>query len=125
MERKQIIQPGTRWGTLTYIKDIECFETKKRPILVKCDCGVTKQIDLAAVRQNPLISTCGSSVCRRKIQEQILARLSQIEQVKEVVKTVVKIELSELTEYWDEIEQTGNVHNIANGMVLTKQFLVN
>jgi hypothetical protein len=124
METKQTIPAGTRWGALSYICDIECSEKKKRPLLVRCEyCGIEKKVDLAALRQNPLFATCGSSICRRKMQESVQAKLLKADQIREDFKSGERAELSDLTVYWREIERTGNVHNVAKGLEMTTNFL--
>ena len=121
MEKKQIIPHGTRWGSLTYIRDLENDEPKKRPILVRCNCGIEKSVDLAHLRQNHLFVTCGSSVCRRVMQDNlkiIMDKNNRIE-ANEFIRTNEPTPMDELKAYWDKIERTGNVHNIAEGMRMT------
>lgn len=122
MERKQIIPTGTKWGFLTYIRDAENDNPKKRPILVRCDCGIEKKVDLAHLRQNPLFVTCGSSVCRRKMQDNLKADIER-RNTPEFIKTNEATPMSDLKAYWDEIERTGNVDNIANGMKMTNDVI--
>ena len=124
MERKQEIQPGTRWGTLTYIKDMETDKPSKRPILVKCDCGVIKTVDLAALRSGST-GSCSQTVCRNKRRDMLLEQVKFLESRVNEISRNKDIELNELRAYWREIESTGNVHNISHGMLMTRQFLVN
>lgn len=122
MTKKTIIKPGTRWGTFVYIRDVENYEPNKRPILVKCDCGVVKKVDYAAL-MNGTTGSCGSIRCLNKRKFMLE---QEVMQLKRTLKGGIQLDdelLKDLTVYWNEIERTGNVHNVANGMLITKAYL--
>ena len=123
MEKKRIIPEGTKWSMLTYIEDVENYKPGKRPILVKCTCGVIKTVDLAALRSGST-RTCGKTQCKNKLYNIIERSLDKQKEDLKLKDLIKNQELNELTEYWSEIERTGNVHNIAYGMDMTRNYLV-
>jgi hypothetical protein len=52
------IEPGTRWGRLTYVKEAEKDKHGKRVVLVACDCGKQKSVSLRHLRNGAILS-CG------------------------------------------------------------------
>jgi len=122
METKQTIQPGTRWGTLTYLYDVENHKPTKRPIRVRCDCGVIKSVDLAALRSGST-GSCGTLACRNKRRDLLIEQCNLMESKLTTIKDGKDRELASLAAYWREIELTGNVHNVAKGLEMTTNFL--
>lgn len=81
METRQELTPGTRYGLLTYIREVES-EYGNRVIWVECDCGTVKKVQLSNVMAGS-IHTCGRNECRIKMRR-ILE--SEIKQLKETVR---------------------------------------
>jgi hypothetical protein len=122
METKQTIPAGTKWGTLTYLYDVENHKPTKRPIRVRCDCGVIKSVDLAALRSGST-GSCGTLACRNKRRALLMEQVKVMEQKLITRNDGKDRELAALASYWREIERTGNVHNVAKGMEMTTNFL--
>ena len=123
MEKKRIIPEGTKWSMLTYIEDVECDNKSKRPIRVICTCGKVKIVDMAALNSGST-RTCGKTQCKNKLYNIIERSLEKQKEDLKLKDLIKNQELNELTEYWREIERTGNVHNIAYGMDMTRNYLV-
>ena len=123
MEKKRIIPEGTKWSMLTYIEDVECDNKSKRPIRVICTCGKVKIVDMAALNSGST-RTCGKTQCKNKLYNIIERSLDKQKEDLKLKDLIKNQELNELTEYWSEIERTGNVHNIAYGMDMTRNYLV-
>ena len=123
MEKKRIIPEGTKWSMLTYIEDVECDNKSKRPIRVICTCGKVKIVDMAALNSGST-RTCGKTQCKNKLYNIIERSLEKQKEDLKLKDLIKNQELNELTEYWSEIERTGNVHNIAYGMDMTRNYLV-
>ena len=123
MEKKRIIPEGTKWSMLTYIEDVECDNKSKRPIRVICECGKAKVVDMAALNSGST-RTCGKTQCKNKLYNIIERSLEKQKEDLKLKDLIKNQELNELTEYWSEIERTGNVHNIAYGMDMTRNYVV-
>ena len=123
MEKKRIIPEGTKWSMLTYIEDVECDNKSKRPIRVICTCGKVKIVDMAALNSGST-RTCGKTQCKNKLYNIIERSLDKQKEDLKLKDLIKNQELNELTEYWSEIERNGNVHNIAYGMDMTRNYLV-
>ena len=122
MEKKRIIPIGTKWTMLTYIEDVENDNPSKRPIRVICECGKVKVVDMASLNAGTT-RTCGSTICRNKLHQVMQNQADRLKRELMVKEYHRSSELNKLSEYWDEIEKNGNVHNIAMGMSITHDFL--
>lgn len=136
MKTKTEIEPCTKFGIMTYVCDIEPHKNN-RYVKMLCKCGRVKNTPYNLLARPEALS-CGNVLCRNlvllNLDKQLESKLRRIESLDIIIerkdyesKEDVKQneDLTNLFNYWREIERTGNVHNIANGMVLTKQFLVN
>jgi hypothetical protein len=124
MEKKRIIPEGTKWSMLTYIEDVECDNKSKRPLRVICECGKVKIVEMSALDSGNT-RTCGKTQCKNKLYNIIERSLDKQKEDLNNKQSIKDKELNELTKYWRKIERTGNIHNIANGMLMTSNFLAN
>lgn len=136
MAIKEQIEPGKRYGFMTYVCDAESVNGY-RYVKMQCDCGRHKVMSYQYL-SIPFALSCNSVICKNKVISNFDKMLTQkIKRIKNLDAIIIKKEveskidfegvksLKTLTEYWREIESTGNVHNISHGMLMTRQFLVN
>jgi hypothetical protein len=124
MEKKRIIPEGTRWGTLTYVKDLFTTNKSRRPILVQCDCGAKRQFELSSL-ENKKIGSCKTIKCLEK-RKQILER--QVEILNERINTqhqdIMPHVLERIRDYENYI-LSGNItyKNISKLHQMTRDYL--
>ena len=124
------MKEGDRFGQMTYTGE-EKVVKGNRYIKLECSCGHTKWFYISEILR-PLTLSCMNRICReklyQKLERMILEKEAKIHELNEDINVkrpryYNSIVEGDLFKYWDEIEANGNVHNVANGMLKTYNYL--
>jgi hypothetical protein len=124
------MKEGDRFGSMTFTGEEKTVKGNKY-IMLMCHCGHSKWFYVSEVLR-PLTLSCGARNCKEKVFQKLErlikekeTRLFELDEQlgKKRPRYYNSILEGELFRYWDDIEATGNTHNIAKGMEMTDVYL--
>lgn len=78
MQAKQPIADNQRWGRLTFKRELDSDKPNSRKVLVECDCGVNRTVELYNLNAG-LYNCCGSTKCLNQYKEDLKREIASLE----------------------------------------------